>query len=274
MLKRTVKAIAAQAVAEYPREACGLIVMVGRLERYVPCRNTAHGIDHFSMAPQDYAAAEEMGRIVAVVHSHPDASATPSAADRVACEASGLPWFIVAVRKDEDGKVVAGEVRGFRPEGYRAPLLGRPFEHGVLDCYSIIRDWYARERDIPLPDFERQDGWWKGEQELYLAHFSEAGFRALDDGEPLATGDVILMQHHSERTNHGGVFLGSEGLAEAPCLHPLPDAMLHHLYGRPSERVVYGGYWREITRLRLRYQSDEPSGLRAHSFLEAEQCKS
>ena len=42
--------------------------------------------------------------------------------------------------------------------------------------------------------------------------------------------------------------------AEAPGLHPLPDAMLHHLYGRDSERVVYGGFWRESTRAVLRYQ--------------------
>ena len=30
--------------------------------------------------------------------------------------------------------------------------------------------------------------------------------------------------------------------------------MLHHLYGRDSERVVYGGFWRESTRAVLRYQ--------------------
>lgn len=41
--------------------------------------------------------------------------------------------------------------------------------------------------------------------------------------------------------------------ARAPDLFPLPDAMLHHLYGRDSERVVYGGFWREATRLVLRY---------------------
>ena len=253
MLKRTMRAIRAQAEAEYPREACGLIVMVGRVERYLPCRNTAPGPDHFSLAPEDYAAAEDMGRIVAVVHSHPDASATPSAADRVACEASGLPWFIVEVRRGDEGQVRAMEIRGFRPEGYRAPLLGRPFEHGVLDCYSIIRDWYSRQRGIELPDFVREDGWWNGEQELYLDQFALAGFRPLTETEALAPGDVILMQHQSARTNHGGIFLGGEALDEAPGLHPVPDAMLHHLYGRPSERVVYGGYWRDITRLRLRY---------------------
>jgi hypothetical protein len=30
--------------------------------------------------------------------------------------------------------------------------------------------------------------------------------------------------------------------------------MLHHLYGRLSERVVYGGHWQEITRAVLRHK--------------------
>ena len=61
------------------------------------------------------------------------------------------------------------------------------------------------------------------------------------------------MQVRSDRANHAGVFLGAQPLREAPDLFPLPDAMLHHLYGRDSERVVYGGFWREATRVVLRH---------------------
>jgi len=190
-----------------------------------------------------------------VVHSHPDAAAVPSEADRVACEASGLPWYIVAVDKGLDGKVRAGEIRGFTPEGFQAPLLGRQFAHGVLDCYSLVRDWYARERGIRLRDFAREDGWWEPGRagDLYMDHYAEAGFRPLASDETLAPGDVVIMQVRSDRANHAGVFIGAEPLAEAPGLFPLPDAMLHHLYGRDSERVVYGGFWREATRIVLRH---------------------
>ncbi|MFY2993967.1 C40 family peptidase [Achromobacter xylosoxidans] len=255
MLKRTMQAIRDHGVATYPQECCGLVLKAGRREWYVPCRNTAASEEHFVMSAQDYAAAEESGRIVAVVHSHPDAPAMPSEADRVACEASGLPWYIVAVEKDPDGKVKAGEIRGFTPEGFQAPLLGRQFAHGVLDCYSLVRDWYARERGIRLPDFAREDGWWQPGHagDLYMDHYAEAGFRPLAPHETMAPGDVVVMQVRSDRANHAGVFIGPEPLREAPDLFPLPDAMLHHLYGRDSERVVYGGFWREATRLVLRY---------------------
>jgi len=126
------------AQAEAPREACGLVVVVKGRSIYWPCRNTALGADQFSIDPGDYACAEDTGEIVAVVHSHPDATPDPSEADLVGCEASGLEWHIVGLP--------ALVWRSIRPSGYRAPLVGRQFVHGVLDCYAIIRDWYRQER--------------------------------------------------------------------------------------------------------------------------------
>lgn len=256
MRKKTLTAIRAHAMAEYPRECCGLVVAQGRREVYWPCRNLAQGNGHFVLDPDDYAAAEEAGEIAAVIHSHPDVPAQPSEADRVACEGSGLPWFIVAVSRNDGGDVTAGELVGLAPEGYAAPLLGRPFAHGVLDCYSLVRDWYSRERGVLLPDFHRDDGWWEDgrDGDLYMDHYAEAGFRPLVSGENIAPGDVVLMQIRSDRANHAGVFMGEQPLSEAPGLFPVPNAMLHHLHGRDSERVVYGGYWREATRLVLRYE--------------------
>ena len=258
MRKKTMAAIRAHAVAEYPRESCGLVVIKDRGESYFPCRNTATGNGHFVLAPEDYARAEDHGRIGAIVHSHPDYPATPSEADRVGCEASGLPWYIVSVEKSSDGEPVAGDLNGYVPEGYVAPLIGRQFAHGVLDCYTLVRDWYLRERAIALPDFHREDDWWKNGGDLYLAHYAEAGFRPLAAGEVLTYGDVILMQIRSPQApNHAGIYMGAAGLKECPGLHPVADAMLHHLYGRLSERVVYGGYWRESTRLIIRYGKSE-----------------
>lgn len=247
--KKTMAAIQAHALAEYPRECCGLIVAVGRREEYRPCTNLEASTGQFRLGAQDWAEAEDAGRVLAVVHSHPDAPAAPSEADMAACEASGVPWVIVSVR---EGAVA--EVHQFAPSGWRAPLLGRQFFHGILDCYTLIRDWYSREAGIELPDFERADDWWNNGQDLYMQQFGLAGFARIPEGAALQPGDVVLMAVRSPVANHAGVYLGMRGLAETPDLHPVPNAMLHHLYGRLSERVVYGGYWQEITRAVIRHK--------------------
>lgn len=247
--KKTLAAITTHALAEYPRECCGLIVAIGRREAYRPCTNLAQGLEQFRMSAEDWADAEDVGRVLAVVHSHPDAPATPSDADRAACEATGLPWVIVSVR---DG--VAQDVQQIAPTGWTAPLLGRQFFHGVLDCYTLIRDWYQREAGIGLLDFERADDWWNQGQDLYMQGFAKTGFERVPDGAALQPGDVVLMAVRSPVANHAGIYLDKRPLAEAPDLHPVPNAMLHHLYGRLSERVVYGGHWQEIARAVVRHK--------------------
>lgn len=232
-------AIIAHAEAESPREACGLVVKIDGVDTYHPCRNMAEHDQQFVMHPEDYAAADAAGEIVAVVHSHPNLPAEPSQADRVSCEASGLPWWIVSLPSKEWAYLA--------PEGYKAPLIGRLFYHGVLDCYSLIRDWYQEERGITLPDFERQHEWWFKGGDLYRDNFAKAGFVKVFD-EP-QVGDVMLMQILSNVPNHGAIYLGN-------------NLILHHLSGRLSAREVYGGYYLKHTVAVLRYagNSDSSSG--------------
>lgn len=235
MKAETLDAVRAHAVADYPREACGLVAVVKGRERYIPCRNQATTpSEHFILHPEDYANADEQGELVAVVHSHPDVPARPSEADKVACESSGLPWLIVAVSADG-----AGELVEIEPCGYEAPLVGRTFAHGILDCYTLVQDWYKLELGIILPNFDRPDNWWNEGGDLYMQHFAEAGCARARG--PLQRGDIILMAIRARVANHAAVYLG-DGL------------MLHHLYGRLSSRDVYGGMWAEKTMLIVRHK--------------------
>lgn len=231
MRKQIISAVLAHAAAEYPRECCGLVVQNGRRQSYIPCRNLApEPTEQFSLAPDDYAAAEDSGTIVAIVHSHPDATTQPSQLDLAQCDSSQLPWIIASWPE--------GDIREVMPTQGIKPLLGRPFVHGFWDCYAIIRDWYQLERAIALPNYKRSDGWWERGENLYMKLYAEAGF--VPAAGELQIGDVIVMQVQAPEPNHAGIYLG-DGI------------MIHHIYGQLSTRVPYGGYWQERTITVLRF---------------------
>lgn len=253
MNKKVIAAIKAHAIAEFPKESCGLVVKKGRSITYRPCVNR-HDKPHeaFRIARQEYAEVRSEGfEVVGIAHSHPNASSKPSAGDLVALEESQLPWFIVSTFLDLEGdrSVLAGEVMRYDPTGFVHPLEGREFVHGVLDCYAIIRDGYKQECGIDLPDFEREDGWWEkeGSESLYLKNFEAAGFEvAISERSRFLTDmrkyDVILMEIASKAgPNHAALYLG-DGM------------IIHHMYGRPSKKGVYGGYWQDATRMVLRHK--------------------
>lgn len=244
MTPETEAQIRAHAAEDYPREACGLIVVKKGRETYVRCRNEAASPEqHFVLSPEDLAAAEDTGEVVALVHSHPNMPARASEADLVGCERSELPWVLVSVMP---GPVV-DDLRTIEPSGYEAPYVGREWSHGSLDCWGLCRDWYARERGVSLPDPDRRDGWWDdGSSDLYGDHaMTAAGFSRVDL-KSILPGDLILMQIRSRNLvpNHAAIYLGD-------------GQILHHLHGRLSSRDIYGGYWQEVTRSVWRLPSEE-----------------
>lgn len=234
-LSSIVPAVLEHAAREQPAECCGVaIVRKGRL-RYWPCRNRAI-LHEFEIEPEDWAAAEDEGEIVAVCHSHVYVPPLPSPADRTMCERTGLPWLIVNWPTGAHQVVV--------PDGYRAPLVGRPFHHGVLDCYSLAQDYYRDALGIVLPDIPREYEWWLHGMDLYREHFEAAGFVQVGDGthRDIREHDGLLMQVASPVPNHGAVML-ADGL------------ILQHCRDRLSSRDVYGGHWRTLTTHVLRHGS-------------------
>lgn len=227
-------AILLHAEFAYPAECCGLVIQEGEEQVYVPCRNMAEGPraeDSFVLSPQDWAAAEDRGDVLAVVHSHPNASANLTDADRVMMERTGLPWLVIGFP--------SGVIVQEQPCGQRLELVGRVFHHGVVDCWSLVRDYYWERLCIDLPDYERADEWWakgpNGEpgQDLYRMNLDNAGFVRVGDGRmPAEPHDLALMCILADQPNHAAVFDAQR-----------PGQILHHLYRRLSGHDIWGGYW-------------------------------
>lgn len=228
----------AHALAEFPRESCGLVIEQQGRVRYWPCQNLAPAASCFMLAPQDYAAASDVGEVAAIVHSHPRVSEQPSEADRSACEASGLPWHIVSVP--------GGRWAHLEPPGYTPDLIGRNWVHGVTDCYTLVRDWYRIQCSIWLSDYARRDEWWLKGDDLYLDHFADEGFHEIPISQ-LRSGDALLMAAGSRVPNHAAVFLGD-------------NMILHHVRGRLSGREILDDTWRRRITHVLRYADSQFAG--------------
>ena len=219
-----------------PKESCGLLLNIKGKEKYYPCNNlsmTQHQC--FIIDPIDYVKADNLGEIIAIVHSHPITPPTPSQADRISCEHSNLPWYIVNPKTEQWADL--------KPEGYKPELCGRPWVWGITDCWSLVRDWYKEEKNIELVDYERSMTPEEFlENPLFEKYAKNTGFRELANDEALKKGDVLLMSILHPTLNHVAIFLG--------------DMVLHHLADRLSCKEPYSEWLLKCTGKRYRYASE------------------
>jgi proteasome lid subunit RPN8/RPN11 len=248
MNQDALNAARAHALAQYPLEACGIVI--GGV--YYPCTNVHETPEtHFRIAGAERLELEKKGTVEAIIHSHPDGLMCPSQADMEGQLASGVTWGVMACAGGQTSDVVLWG--GNEPI---APLIGRPFVHGIWDCYELIRDAYALGADalkeqgvtaqwpyppIELPSFSRDDGWWTKGGDLYRENFGRAGFVEIPAHDARA-GDVFLCRIHSEVPNHGGILVES-------------DLLLHHLPLRVSRREG-AGIWARAADTWLRYAGE------------------
>lgn len=236
------KTIIAHAKRDYPREACGVIVK----KEYIPCKNIAADDAQFEIDPIDLVGAAKEGKILAYIHSHPDGTTAPSQPDRVQMNLHGLPWIIT------DGE----NVELHKPDGYQAPLLGRDYYHGLLDCYTLVKDYYQRELGITLNDYERTDEWWVDAKSkpLYLDNFKKEGFVEVDT---IQKHDLILVRlGRTEHVNHALIFIGDGTLKSEHTEDVISDCLvLHHPYNQMSLREMYSEQWQRRAAIIIRHKS-------------------
>jgi len=216
-----------------PRESVGVLIIIKGKEQYYPCKNlSTYSQQCFILDPEDYVKADALGEITAIVHSHPVTPPSPSQADKVSCEQSGLKWHIVNPKTETWGYC--------EPTGYKPPLIGRQWVWGVTDCWSLVRDYYKEQHNIQLLDYQRpttpQDFL---DNPLFEQYAERTGFRELNKDEKLQKGDVLLMSILHPTLNHVAIFLG--------------DEILHHLADRLSTREPYNQWLLKCTGKRYRY---------------------
>lgn len=228
MLQSLKEQILVYSKEQEPHECCGFVVFNGQETLFMPCENIAVDPENFfEISPEDFISAEQQGEMVAVVHSHPNGEPILSIADRQMQDLLQLDFWLVCHNQLQKFPKIA-------------PLLGREFEHGITDCYSLFKDFYYLA-GADFPEFERKDEWWNNGGNLYLDNMNKYGFERLEQHQGLQVGDVILMQVGADVPNHAGIYLGDQ-------------MVLHHSPKRLSKRDLYDGYWLKHTHSIWRFQ--------------------
>jgi proteasome lid subunit RPN8/RPN11 len=227
--KDIVKDFNEHAKETFPNECCGIISE----DKYIPCANTADNKRwNFRINPVQLAKYYRDNNLQAIVHSHCDEVGVNNNGRKVILDyghaskddmerqiESKVPYGIVHL--NVDGNPMKTFFWG--DELPVQDLVGRPFIHGLYDCYGLVRDYFKKEFNITLKQYPRQFGWWNipGNSSLLLDNVIDAGFELIDNNEELKKGDFIFMTIMAKMVNHCSVYMGG-GL------------ILHHLCNRLS----------------------------------------
>lgn len=207
-------------------EQCFFILKDGTKQEI---RNISPHPETFLMSNDD--VIKYLPDAVAVEHTHPDESPWLSKCDQQCMNNLGLPWLLHG--------------NEYRPI---PNLIGRTFEHGSVDCFTLMRDFYMLA-GIEIFNYDRDDDWWLTSQNLYIDNLESAGFYKVD--QPQA-GDVAIICLGCQTPNHAAMLLDD-------------GQVIHHLPNRLSKRDIYGGYYVKYTHSIWRHKKWLPSAYTAIS---------
>lgn len=211
------KNILEHARKEFPKECCGIVIKRNNNLEYIACENISNDPENYFEINADIWLNFLQYEIVAIVHSHPNGRHILSTYDMLNQRLYDIDWWLV--HNDKIYKYRSIE-----------PLLGRTFNYGTVDCYSLVRDCYMLS-GLDLPDFDRGGEWWKDGKNVYIENLTAFGFEQVES--PML-GDIVLMQVQSDVPNHAGIYIGNQYL-------------LHHIENRLSKRDLLGGYYLKHT---------------------------
>ena len=96
-------------------------------------------------------------------------------------------------------------------------LIGRQWEYGVNDCFSLVRDFYAL-KGIMLPDFDRPADL-ETCQSIFLQQAERIGFQQVPYGKRRPD-DVLIMRIGTKEPMHAAILLPNEQI-----LHQRQDSL-------------------------------------------------
>ena len=108
-------------------------------------------------------------------------------------------------------------------------LVGKAWDYGRQDCFTIVRDYYAL-LGLSLPDFERPADLERTDS-IFLRHAAELDFAEVDF-DSRQEGDVLIMRLGTRTPMHAAIYLKG-------------DRILHQRSRSVSAIESFGRYYRQ-----------------------------
>jgi len=214
----------------FPNEACGFFID----DEFIPQENRhPDKQNNFEIDSKQFILNED--KIQCIIHSHNNYPHL-SKNDMLQQIATDVPWGMVNLINNQPNEIVFW---GNDIDNY--PLKGRPFVHGVWDCYGLVRSYYKNVKGIIIKDFPREMNWWKKEPSMLENNFESAHFKRIDKSK-VQEGDVVFMKI-GKVTCHAAIFLKNY-------------TVLHHLVSKLSN-VEPINRWKDRIQGFYRYIGDK-----------------
>lgn len=132
--------------------------------------------------------------------------------------------------------------KSFLPDRYfeNVSYTNRIYLYGMLDCYTLIRDYYRDNHDVWFPsNIDRSFGWWNNGRNLYVDLYEQYGFKEVTK-DKIRIGDVLIFKFDNSMPSHSAIYIGQ-------------GKMLHHMLGRFSTVEPFDGIYKPALAGILRY---------------------
>ncbi len=199
------KDIKNHAKSDINNEICGLILLIGFDYVVFPCNNISRDkTNSFILDPEDYLIASESGKIIGSYHSHPDGDKALSDYDKLNSNAHNLTYIVYHNKLDQFFTYI--------PNSETNKYIGRNFQIGQSDCFSLIEDYYKNEIQYifqkPLELTQRNNDWQKESENLINKTFQLNNFIEINN-KSLVKHDVLAHNLISENADHFSIYIGN-----------------------------------------------------------------
>jgi len=205
------KEIIKHARSELPNECCGFLVQKTDEMVVFRCVNSSSLKNkHFKISAKEYLNAATLGEIISVYHSHIGDNNDFSEHDKVQSEAQNIRYLLYHVKTNQ--------FKEYIPKGKKIDLIGRNFEVGVNDCFSLCLDYYEVEHDIKISKRWKDHSFSVNYSNIWLyeKNFKKEGFFEVDKKKIKKGDGLIINKYGEEFPSHAAIYIGNDCILHHP----------------------------------------------------------